>query len=163
MLSVLGSHLYQERRRLLFVASMAFLAGVLLYLPAPIYVGAVHISLISGVVYATVVGLAAFFVCLILPSMRFMIEAVAVSRLFFAFFVLAMPQIGFQILANPLLTALLVVAGGAAISRVLHGRILREGPRWQMPGRPRKPVRIDGNAYQHRIVAWLDDAAPIPA
>ena len=111
MVFLLWQHLYRERRRLTFVSAMAFVAGVLMYLPAPAYLGGVHISVITGLIYAVIVGAAALIVCMALPRMRFMIEAVAISRLFLSIFVLAVPQVGFQILASPLLTAFIVVAG----------------------------------------------------
>lgn len=164
---MLGTHIYQDRRRLCFVALLAFVAGVLFYAQAPVYLGAVHISLVTGAVYALVVGTAALFVCIVFPSMRFMIEAVAISRLVLSVFVLCVPQVGFQILASPLLTAVLVVTGGVAVSRVLHGRILRSDPRghapWASPANVRRPARIQGTPAQHRRVGWFDGHAPIPA
>lgn len=164
MISALGLRVYKERRRLAFVAILAFFAGVLFYLPAPIYIGGVHISLITGAIYASVVGVAAVFVCLFLPRMRFMIEAVAIARLGLAFFVLWNPGVGYQILANPLATAFVVVTGGFIISRMLHGRILSDGKRTPFwPTGTRQPARIAAQPWQHRFLTWLDDTAPLPA
>ncbi len=168
MTAALWPLIYRERRRLVFVAAMAFMAGFLFYLRANFYIHGVHIALITGAVYAFVVGISALLICLFLPSLRFMIEAVAVSRLLLSFFVLAAPEIGYRVLASPMLTALLVVAGGAMISRVLHGRIHRDRqPGWRGRLLPhgmfrRIPVRIQGTPMQHRFVTWLDDTAPIP-
>ncbi len=98
-----------------------------------------------------------------------MVEAVAVSRLLFSFFVLAQPEIGYKILAMPSLNAAIVVFGGVAISRLMHGKILREKTRgWRGRILPRgafnrQPVRLKGTLWQHRFVGWLDDTAPIPA
>ena len=169
MTAALWPLIYRERRRLLFVAAMAFMAGFLFYLRANVYIHGVHIAFITGTIYALVVGLSALLICLFLPSMRFMIEAVAVSRLLLSFFVLAVPNIGYQVLASPMLTAFVVVAGGAVISRLLHGRIHNERrPGWRGRLLPqgmfrRRPIRIQGTPMQHRIVTWLDDTAPIPA
>jgi hypothetical protein len=167
MHSALGSLIYKERRRLGFVVFTAFLAGVLFYLQSPVFVGGIHISLITGAIYALVVGVAALVVCIVFPAMRFMIEAIAISRLMLSLFVVCVPHLGFQILANPLLTALLVVSGGILVSRVLHGRILRDGPRWRTPWddrwRERVPARVQGTPAQHRRVGWFDDHMPIAA
>ena len=146
--------LYRERRRLFLVVALAYLAGFLFYLPVPAYLGGVHISLVTGAVYAGVVGLAALVICGFLPSMRYMIEAVAIARVGLALVVLAIPQAGYQLLGNPILTALVVVGGGALVSRVLHGRRekLRTGPK---PWHPRA-IRLHGTARQRRFVAWVD-------
>lgn len=162
MSSALGAILHRDRRRLVFVAALAYLAGFLFYLPTGVYLGGVHISLLTGLVYAVVVGGTAFLICAVFPAMRFMIEAVAVARLALSVFVLAAPHIGFAILSSPLLTAILVVLGGALVSRVMHGRILRDRlPGWRgflLPGAAfqRVPVRITGHEWQHRYVHWID-------
>ena len=162
-----GPLIYKERRRLLFVALMAFLAGFVFYLRADLYIYGVHVAIVTGLVYALVVGLCAILVCRFLPSMRFMIEAVAVSRLALSFFVLAVPHVGYRILADPFVTALLVVFGGFLVSRLLHGRIIREKARgWRdriVPrnGFQRAPVLVEANAWQFRFVGWMDDAVPI--
>ena len=159
--------IYRERRRLAFVVSMAFLAGFLFYLRANFYVYGVHIAIITGAVYAGVVGICTLLICRFLPAMRFMIEAVAVSRLALSFFVLFVPNIGYRILADPFVTALLVVIGGAILSRLMHGRILREKAQgWRDRILPRNafqrvPVRVHANAWQYRFVGWVDGAVPI--
>ncbi len=169
MFKGLWSSICLERRRLLFVTSLAFLAGALFYLRSDLDIQGVHASVVIGAIYALVVGLAALLVCLFLPSLRFMVEAVAVSRLLFSFFVLAQPAIGYKILAMPTLNAAIVVSGGLIISRLLHGRIVREKTSgWRDRVLPRgafnrQPVRLQGTLWQHRFVGWLDDTAPIPA
>lgn len=169
MIKALGPMIYRERRRLAFVSGMAFLAGFLFYLNTGLYVHGVHIAFVTGAVYALVVGSAALLVCLFLPSMRFMIEAVAISRLGLSIFVLSVPGMGAQILANPMLTAFLVVSGGAMISRLVHGRFQRERqPGWRgmlLPGGmfKRVPPRLQAQSWQYRFVSWMDDAAPIRA
>lgn len=160
--------IYQERKRLAFVAAMAFLAGFLFYLRTDLHIGGIHISLITGSVYAVIVGVCALIVCIVLPSMRFMIEAVAVSRLILSLFVLIAPNIGYAILASPLVTALVTVTGGVAVSRLIHGRIRREVPKGLkdhlLPTNlfRRLPVSVEGKPWQKRFVGWLEDAEPIP-
>jgi len=169
MLSAFFSKVFQERRRLTFVSTMAFLAGFLFYLNADLYIHGVHVAFVTGAIYAAVVGAAAMLICLFLPSMRFMIEAVAVSRFGLSLFVLAFPQIGFQILASPLLTAFLVVTGGALISRLIHGRIQQQKrPGWGrlLPAGSmfeRAPQQLQARNWQFRFVAWMDDAVPVRA
>ena len=168
MFQALGATLYRDRRRLLFVAAAAFLAGYLFYLPAALASGLWYLPAVAGAVYALVVGLVAWTICAIFPAMRFMIEAVAVSRLVLSVCFLAAPQVGIAVLANPLLTAALVVLGGMAVSRLLHGRILRDRrPGWRALLGPanlfhRMPARLNARPWQHRFVGWLDDAVPIP-
>lgn len=167
MLSALGPMIFRERRRLTFVAVMAFLAGFFFYLNSDLAIGGVHIAFVTGTIYAVVVGTAALLVCLFLPSMRFMIEAVAISRLGLSFLFLAMPEIGARILASPTLTAALVVLGGAVISRLLHGRFERApSSGWRAHVLPvdffkRVPPRLQAHAWQYRFVSWMDDAAPV--
>lgn len=169
MFSALWAILYRERRRLGFVALTAYVAGFLFYLPHGIWLGSVPLAVVTGAVYAVVVGVATFLVCAFLPAMRFMIEAVAVSRLVLSVAFLGAPHLGAAVLASPLLTALLVVGGGILVSRLLHGRILRERrPGWRALLGPadlfhRTPPRLRGHPWQHRFTGWLDDAVPIPA
>lgn len=154
----------------MFVAAMAYLAGFLFYLPSGVMLGGLPLAAVTGAVYAGVVGVIALIVCAVFPALRFMIEAVAVSRLILAIGFLAVPQAGAVVLSSPLLTALSVVGLGMVISRtLLHGRILRERrPGWQGLLGPadlfrRTPPRLRAAPFQHRFTGWLDDAVPIPA
>ena len=159
---------YQERKRLALVVVLAFLAGFIFYARTDIYVGGFHASLVIGAIYAVIIGVCALIVCILLPSMRFMIEAVAVSRLLLSVFVFAVPNIGYAILASPPVTALVTVVGGVAISRVIHGRIRREthaGLKGSViPSNlfKRIPVSVQGTQWQKRFVNWLEDAEPVP-
>lgn len=155
-----GACLYRERRRLGLVTGLAYLAGMLFYLPSPVYLGSLHISVITGGVYAFVVALASVAVCLFLPRLRFMIEAVAMSRLLVALCVVTVPETGPALLTNPPLMALVVVAGGACISRLIHGQIERE-PRRRLAFGPtsRSPVVAHGSPFQRGFVEWIDGAA----
>ena len=165
MLPGLVARIYRERRRLIFVAAMAFLAGFLFYLRSDKYVDGLHVAWITGAIYAGVVGVCAIFVCLFLPGMRFMIEAVAISRLFLSLVVLAIPELGQPLIDTPILMAFAVVFGGILISRVLHGKILRDRAKnWRdrlIPGFKRHPARIIANPWQVRFVGWMDDAVPV--
>jgi hypothetical protein len=161
--------IYQERKRLAFVAAMAFVAGFLFYIRTDLQIAGIHISFFTGGLYAVVVGACALIVCILLPSLRFMIEAVAVSRLILSLFVLIAPNLGYAILANPLLTALVTVAGGVAVSRLMHGRLERDAPeglRDRIVPRnmfKRLPVKVEGTQWQKRFVGWLEDVEPTTA
>ena len=166
LLNALGAVIYRERRRLTFVTTMAFLAGFLFYFNADASIHGVHVAFVTGAIYAGVVGTAAFLICLFLPSMRFMIEAVAISRLGLSLFVLMHPALGFQILANPMLTAFLIVFGGAVISRVVHGRFQRDrsdGVFGRLRLFHRAPPTLHAGAWQTRFVTWMDGTAPVRA
>ena len=158
--------IYTERKRLTFVTTMAFLAGVVFYLRADVYIGGVHLSLITGVLYAWIIGACALVICIALPSMRFMIEAVAVSRLILSCFVFFIPSVGYLVLANPMITALVTVLGGMAVSRVMHGRIHKDAGTskrrmWSTPLFQRLPVVIQATPLQQRFVDWMEDAEPV--
>lgn len=160
--------IYQERKRLAFVAAMAFLAGFIFYVRTDLYIGGIHVSFVTGAAYAVIIAVCALIVCILLPSMRFMIEAVAVSRLILSLFVFAVPNVGYAILANPLITALVTVSGGVAVSRLIHGRIHRDKPA-RLKDRlipssmfKRIPVSVQGTQWQKRFVNWLEDAEPVP-
>lgn len=156
--------LYRERRRLTLVTTLAFLAGVLFYWPSQLYLAGLHISLVTGTVYAAVVGIAAIVICCALPRLRFMMEAVAISRLILALAVATNPGLGGALLGNPFLMALVVVTGGACISRVLHGRLHRPPlPRFSFGPATRHAVVAQGTAWQCRFVSWVDGAVPAPA
>ncbi len=158
----LGALLYRERRRLTLVAGLAYLAGLLLYLPSQAYIGSVHISLVTGAVYACVVGVAAIVICAMLPSMRFMMEAVAISRLLLALLILGEPQLRALLLGNPLIMALVLVTGGVLISRLIHGRIERQPHRrFQLRTPWQSAVIRQGTDWQRSFVGWVEGTAPV--
>lgn len=165
----LGHRIYRERRRLVFVTSLAFLAGFIFYLRAGHQVWGLPVPVVTGAIYAGVVGPTALFFCLVLPSIRFMIEAIAVSRLLFSVFVFTVPEIGYRVLASPFLTAFVVVTGGIVVSRLIHGRIQKtRATAWRERFSlsrmiSRSPARLRARAWQHRFVGWIDDTQPLPA
>ncbi|MGI9393551.1 MAG: hypothetical protein ACR2OY_02795 [Boseongicola sp.] len=169
MLSGIGHAIYRERKRLFFVTVLAFVAGYLFYARSEVQLFGLPAALITGLVYACVIAPVALLVCLFLPSFRFMIEAVAVSRLCVAWIVFCFPDVGATILSSPLLTATIVVGFGAAISRMLHGRVLRQAlPSLrvrlaQFRIAYRVPARVVAGPLQQRFVGWVDDAVPIVA
>lgn len=164
MSSALKANLHRDRRRLGFVIVLAFIAGVLFFCRSQTYVGPVHISLVTGLIYAVIVGIAAILVCLLMPRLRFMMEAMAMSRLTLALTVMMVPELGKLVLTQPFLMALILVAGGACLSRLLHGRIDR-GPRKLFAFGPhhRQAVQALGTPFQRGFVAWVDGAVPIRA
>lgn len=165
----LWQRIYRERRRLAFVTTLAFLAGAIFYLRVDHQVMGVHVSIVTGAIYASIIGPTALFFCLVLPSIRFFIEAVAISRLALSVFVFGAPEIGYQVLSSPMLTAALIVLGAAGVSRVLHGKIHKAKirswreklHRWRQFSRT--PARIRATEWQQRYVGWIDDAVPVPA
>lgn len=157
------SLLHRERRRLAFVVSLAFWAGVLLYWNANTAIGSVPIAWVTGAVYAVVVGVAALVICAFLPSMRYMMEAVAISRLALAFYLLAHPEVGASLLQSPFLLALVVVTGAILVSRVIHGRSERQHTTFfSLPNQRFEKRFIQGTALQVWFVNWIEPAAPEP-
>ncbi|MCV6595194.1 MAG: hypothetical protein OIF48_19775 [Silicimonas sp.] len=137
-----------------------------MYLPSDLQVGSWPLAWVTGAIYAGVVGLVAVIVCLLLPSMRFMLEAVAISRLLLSLAVLAAPGLGPMVLSNPALTAGIIVLGGIAVRRLLHGRVLPApdlGP-WPrlLPegGLRRVPLRVEARPWQARYTGWIDGSSP---
>lgn len=164
MSSALTAHLHRDRRRLAFVVALAYVAGVLFFWNSQVYWGGVHISLVTGLVYAVIVGIAAVIICLALPRLRFMMEAMAMSRLSLAFTVMMVPELGRIVLTQPFVMALILVAGGACLSRVVHGRMDR-GPKKFLAFGPhhRQSVTALGTPFQRGFVAWVDGAVPVRA
>lgn len=164
MSTALRAHLHQERRRLGFVIVLAYLAGVLFFWRSQVYVGGVHISLLTGLIYAIIVGLAAILICLVLPRLRFMMEAMAMSRLSVALSVMAAPELGVRLLSEPFLMALILVTWGACLSRLIHGRIDR-GPKKFLAFGPRNRQNVValGTPFQRGFVAWVDGSDKLPA
>lgn len=164
-----GPLIYRERRRLVFVITLAFLAGFLFYLPTDMHVQGIHIAWVTGAIYAVIIGASAIAVFLYFPTMRFMVEAIAVARLMLSLFVLAVPEVGFRILADPFVTACLIVVGGLAVSRLLHGRILKETTNsWSERIRNFRsdcpaPVQLRASAWQFRFVGWMENTVPVRA
>ena len=160
--------IYRERRRLAFVTVLAFISGYLFYARIDAQILNLPASMVTGLIYAGIIAPVALLVCLFLPSFRFMIEAVAVSRLCVACVVYSFPGVGAAILASPLLTAVIVVGFGVAISRMMHGRVLRQAlPSLrvriaQFRVAYRVPARIVAGPLQQRFVGWVDDAIPVP-
>lgn len=154
----------RDRRRLAFVTTLAFIAGVFFYAHLEARIWGLPLPVVTGLIYAAIVGPVALIICAFLPSMRFLIEAVAISRLLLSLAVFTFPAVGAHVLASPLLTAMIVVSGGGLISRLLHGRL--EKPTrisWKDRWFRRHPARVIGNARQMKFVHWMEDAAPIGA
>ena len=167
MMSGLGHAIYRERKRLAFVTILAFIAGFLFYARLDVRVFGLPAGVVTGLIYAGVIAPVALLVCLFLPSLRFMIEAVAVSRLSVACIVYSFPEVGAVILGSPILTAVIVVSFAVAISRTMHGRVIREvlpGLRErisQFRDAYRVPARVIAGPWQQRFVGWVDDAVPV--
>jgi len=161
--------IYRERKRLAFVTFLAFIAGYLFYARLDVQILGLPAGVITGLIYAGIITPVALLVCLFLPSFRFMLEAVAVSRLCVACIVFSFPEVGAAILASPLLTGVIVVGFGVGVSRMLHGRVLRQAlPSLrvriaQFRDAYRVPARVVAGPLQQRFVGWVDDAIPVVA
>lgn len=161
--------IHLERRRLYFVTLFAFAAGVLFYGRIDMVLFGLPAPFIIGLLYAFFIGFAALIVCILAPSFRFMLEAIAISRLAIAGLAYSVPALGETILASPILNAVIVVGFGVAVSRVMHGRIVRSA-RVGLKSRlltyaaeGRGKVRVAGTVWQRNYVAWMDDAVAVAA
>lgn len=166
MIRSIGRAIYLERKRLLFVATLAFLGGVLLYANMPVFVYGIPLPLITGLAYAALVTPVAMLICVFLPSFRFMVEAVAISRFLVALLAFTVPSVGLTLVMSPLLLAIIVVGGGIAVSRLLHGHIIRpqksDPVPEAIPVAHRRPARLAApTPFQRRFVGWLDDVEPV--
>lgn len=110
-----------ERRLLVFVTAMAFLAGVLLYLRYDIWVRGMPLPLFTGLLYATFVGTAAAVTLMVVPALRLMIEAVAISRLGVAVAAFGVPEFGAKLIASPIFSATVVILGAIVAKEIKKG------------------------------------------
>lgn len=169
MLAGLRNAVHYERRRLYFVTLTAFLAGILFYSRLDMVLLGLPAPFVVGLIYAFIIGIAALFVCILAPSFRFMLEAIAISRLGIAALAFGFPTFGETILASPVLNACIVVGFGVGVSRVIHGRIIRTartGLRARLHSyatEGRGKVRVAGSAWQRSYVGWMDDAVAVAA
>jgi hypothetical protein len=144
-------HVYFERRRLSLAGLLAFLAGYALYAHVNAVAFGVPFPVFTGFFYAVVVVLAAALTSYLLPNLRRLIDGVAVSRIGFAIWVVAVH--GQEIAASPTASATIVV-GGAIILLRLGAWMDRLS---QTPAAPALLVRIAARA--RTFAAWLDNTA----
>lgn len=169
MLAGLRQAIHLERRRLYFVTLLAFAAGVLFYARLDMILFGLPAPFIVGLIYAFIIGFAALVVCILAPSFRFMLEAIAISRLAIAGLAYSVPALGQTILASPVLNAVIVVGFGVAVSRLMHGRVLRStrvGLRTRLRTyavEGRGNVRVAGTVWQRNYVSWMDDTVAVAA
>ena len=95
---------WRERRRLAFVAVLAFFAGFFFYARLDLMLFGLPAGIVTGLVYAAVIVPVALMICVFMPSVRFLIEAVAITRLILAMLVYTYPILGEVLLQNPLMT-----------------------------------------------------------
>lgn len=115
--------LRQKRGRIAFVTVLAFFSGVVLYLRTDILILGIPLPLVTGLLYAAIIGPATIAIFAFLPALSRMIENLALSRLSVSVFVFIFPGPGDVLLASPHLMAAFVVAGG-----FLFGLTLRKHP-----------------------------------
>lgn len=116
----LARRLRRETRLLGFVISLSFLAGFVMYVRYDVVVMGMPMPLFTGLLYAGFVGTAATLVSLLLPALRAMIEAAAISRLGVAMAAYGVPEFGLKLATSPLLSATVIVVG-AVLVRKLFG------------------------------------------
>lgn len=168
-MSAIGHAVWVERKRLAFIVFLTFTAGVLFYARHDLTLFGVPLALVSGLLYAGLIGPVVLMILILAPRFRFLLEGIAVARVTVAALAYFSPAIGDVILAAPLLNALLVVSLGSIISRCLHGRVRRQTlPRLSERVRLyaqgiRPPARLDARPWQMRYVGFMDDAAPVRA
>lgn len=107
--------------RLGMVIALAFVAGVLFYANYRFEVLGMPLPVYTGLLYAVVIGFVGAVVYACLPGLQLMMETVAISRLGIAVWAFNNPEQGAQLLASPLVSATLVIAGAIVIRGVVHG------------------------------------------
>lgn len=166
MTDTLKRRLVLDARRIVLVAVLGFVSGVLFYAHLDVTMAGLPLPLAAGFMYAGGGALGAAFVCLVLPGARLMIDAIAASRLLVSFAVFLMPEAGMFLLTSPMLLATLIVAGGILLRPFLHGLVARPTPRhWRDRLLPptlfvRQPVRCRALGYQRRFIRWVDRHPP---
>lgn len=158
---------WRERRRLAFVAVLAFFAGYFFYARTDLTVMGLPAGVVTGMVYAVMIVPISLLMCIFLPSMRFIIESVAITRLLLAMLAYTYAPVNEVLMGNPMLTAAIVVSSGAILSRTfLHGRMRRPtAPTFSERVKlyfTRLPARIEEpTPLQHSFTAWVDATQPI--
>lgn len=118
-LSRTAQHLRDQSRRLILAGALTFVAGNLLYAHLPGQIAGLRVSFWIGLFYALVVVGGALFITGCFPRQRRLVDAVALSRLGFALFVVAAPETGQPLATSPLYSATIVV--GSAVMLLTAG------------------------------------------
>lgn len=144
-------HVYFERRRLTVAGLLAFVAGYGLYSHIPAVVLGLPLPVFTGLIYAVVVVLAASVTAYLIPNLRRLIDAVALTRLAFAAWVVLAH--GQAVAASPMATAAIVVGSAIALLRIAT---------W-LDNRGRQPAAqawlATACAEVRACAAWLDNAS----
>ncbi len=118
-LSGIPRRLREERRLIAFATTLAFAAGCLMYLRYNVTVFGMPLPLFTGLFYAGFIGTAVTVTTLLLPALRSLVEAVAISRFGVALAAFVSPEFGVKLIASPILSATVVLLGAFAIRRLL--------------------------------------------
>lgn len=146
---------------------LAFPAGYLLYAPYDgISVHGMPVPVYAGLLYAAGISGAGLLTCLVLPAMRFTIEAIAVGRLMLAAFVQLVPAVAVVLPTAPVTQATLIVAAGCIVFRVVHGSVLDGVLRRRSPtSQVRLTSRLDSttllNAFRPAARGTTDWVLPL--
>lgn len=126
MLATAVQRFREAQRLILFATLLSFAAGVMTFLRYDLVVHGMPLPLFTGLLYAGFVGTAAAVTSIVLPALRAMIEAAAISRFGVALAAFGLPEFGAAIQQSPLFSATLIVAGAIAIRKLLAtGRFAR--------------------------------------
>ncbi|WP_420584829.1 hypothetical protein [Ruegeria sp.] len=102
-------HVYLERRRLYAIGFLSFSAGVVLYSHINATQMGLPVPVITGLIYMVAVVVAAAATTYFLPGLRKITDAVAVTRLAFALWVVTTQS--HEVAAAPFISATVVVGG----------------------------------------------------
>lgn len=161
MQSRLAVSLVRNRRRLVLVSFLAFVAGYVIALPADHGGSVLPLPVLAGLAYVAVISPTSLLVCVLLPSLRFMVEAMAFARLTVALFVASAPGAGMVLLSAPVVMASLTIAVAFLISRFMHGRPAAPAPRpegsWikRLIGPATAPPKAE-TPLQIRYTEWVE-------
>ena len=144
-------HVYFERRRLTLAGVLAFVAGYALYAHINALAFGMPFPVFTGLLYAVFVVLAAAVTSYLLPNLRRLIDGVAVSRIAFAIWVVAVH--GQEIAASPMISATIVV-GGAIVLLQLGTWTVKLS---RAPAAPALLVLVA--AWARAFAEWLDNTA----
>lgn len=144
-------HIHLERRRLFIAGYMAYCAGFVLHAHLNMLVFGVPFPVFTGFVYLSAVVLAGAVTTYFLPKIRWLIDCIAVSRLGFAFCIVAIQ--GQELAASPILSASIVVGGAICLHRI-GGQFNKIGQSSNAHG------IVVGLVEQVRVgLDWLDNKA----
>ncbi|MCV2871425.1 hypothetical protein OEZ71_03855 [Defluviimonas sp. WL0050] len=120
LLTRFARRLRRETRLLRFVIGLSFLAGFVMYMRYDVIVMGMPMPIFTGLFYAAFIGTTATIVSLLLPALRTMIEAAAISRLGVALAAYGVPEFGLKLAMSPLLSATVIILGAVLVRKLFR-------------------------------------------